>query len=132
AGGGQQANGRRAALLVDVADVDRRQGLVGRAGLAAGVVQVVGDGLGALASSARAGRKAAGRRRARRRGRGWAGTRTAAAARRRTHACGAGGEAGQAESVVSSHGGSSWWVNRHDIADDRESFLAPIERQLSQ
>src|SRR4029077_14223560 len=30
------------------------------------------------------------------------------------------------------HGGSSWWVNRHDIADDRESFLAPIERQLSQ
>jgi len=31
AGGGQQADGRRAALLVDVADVDRRQGRVGRA-----------------------------------------------------------------------------------------------------
>ena len=59
--GGQQADGRRAALLVDEADVDRRQGRVRRAGLAADVGQVVGHRLGALAAGAGAGRDGAGR-----------------------------------------------------------------------
>jgi hypothetical protein len=47
AGGSQRADGARATLLVEPADGDRRQGVVGRAGLAAGVAQVVRDGLGA-------------------------------------------------------------------------------------
>ena len=42
------------------------------------------------------------------------------------------GLVGQAESVVSSHGGSSWWVNRHGIADDRAVFLPPGNAWCSQ
>ena len=64
AGGGQQADGRRAALLVDEADVDRRQRLVRRAGRATDVALVVGHRLGAQSAGAGAGREAAGRRRA--------------------------------------------------------------------